>query len=110
MFFVLMGSHKHLKPFPCRRILCLKHDDIPCVVSGRDDFLDADEVRGVLAFFRSMQEVRDTAALETAMRLLWNCPADLIRRASDACKKLSRFRSEERRVGKECRSRWSPYH
>ena len=22
MFFVLMGSHKHLKPFPCRRILC----------------------------------------------------------------------------------------
>ena len=23
--------------------------------------------------------------------------------------KLS-FRSEERRVGKECRSRWSPYH
>ena len=23
---------------------------------------------------------------------------------------LSRFRSEERRVGKECRSRWSPYH
>ena len=24
------------------------------------------------------------------------------------CKKL--LRSEERRVGKECRSRWSPYH
>ena len=23
---------------------------------------------------------------------------------------LSLFRSEERRVGKECRSRWSPYH
>ena len=23
---------------------------------------------------------------------------------------LSRNRSEERRVGKECRSRWSPYH
>ena len=22
----------------------------------------------------------------------------------------SRIRSEERRVGKECRSRWSPYH
>src|SRR5256885_15265728 len=25
-------------------------------------------------------------------------------------KVLSEFRSEERRVGKECRSRWSPYH
>src|SRR3989440_7610716 len=24
--------------------------------------------------------------------------------------KLARRRSEERRVGKECRSRWSPYH
>ena len=23
---------------------------------------------------------------------------------------LSEMRSEERRVGKECRSRWSPYH
>ena len=23
---------------------------------------------------------------------------------------LSKQRSEERRVGKECRSRWSPYH
>jgi flagellar biosynthesis chaperone FliJ len=23
---------------------------------------------------------------------------------------FNRFRSEERRVGKECRSRWSPYH
>ena len=24
--------------------------------------------------------------------------------------KLLAYRSEERRVGKECRSRWSPYH
>ena len=27
-----------------------------------------------------------------------------------ALKKVSLHRSEERRVGKECRSRWSPYH
>ena len=27
-----------------------------------------------------------------------------------AWKEERRFRSEERRVGKECRSRWSPYH
>ena len=25
-------------------------------------------------------------------------------------KKIKIIRSEERRVGKECRSRWSPYH
>src|ERR1035437_4499693 len=24
--------------------------------------------------------------------------------------RITKFRSEERRVGKECRSRWSPYH
>ena len=30
--------------------------------------------------------------------------------ASLAALTLGRFRSEERRVGKECRSRWSPYH
>ena len=31
---------------------------------------------------------------------------------ADRLKKLekSKLRSEERRVGKECRSRWSPYH
>src|SRR2546429_6376258 len=28
----------------------------------------------------------------------------------DCCDASSRIRSEERRVGKECRSRWSPYH
>ena len=27
-----------------------------------------------------------------------------------ALKALDKNRSEERRVGKECRSRWSPYH
>ena len=25
-------------------------------------------------------------------------------------KEKNKYRSEERRVGKECRSRWSPYH
>ena len=28
----------------------------------------------------------------------------------DLCRILPDARSEERRVGKECRSRWSPYH
>ena len=31
--------------------------------------------------------------------------------SSVPCKEIvDRYRSEERRVGKECRSRWSPYH
>ena len=33
-----------------------------------------------------------------------------IRRNVSAVRTYFKFRSEERRVGKECRSRWSPYH
>ena len=33
------------------------------------------------------------------------CVGDIIKNINPECK-----RSEERRVGKECRSRWSPYH
>ena len=37
---------------------------------------------------------------------------DAIARQPEAESKISKnlIRSEERRVGKECRSRWSPYH
>ena len=39
-------------------------------------------------------------------------PQDLInaKPVSAAVKEFFGSRSEERRVGKECRSRWSPYH
>ena len=38
-------------------------------------------------------------------------PGDLAKEAfALAAAKLPIARSEERRVGKECRSRWSPYH
>ena len=49
--------------------------------------MDDDAVRGILAFFRSLQEPKDAAALETALRLLWDCPADLVQKARDACAK-----------------------
>ena len=35
------------------------------------------------------------------------CPQVTAQPMQNACKA---YRSEERRVGKECRSRWSPYH
>ena len=41
-----------------------------------------------------------------------SAPADWVRDQVRKAKELTdkAFRSEERRVGKECRSRWSPYH
>ena len=34
----------------------------------------------------------------------------LLQSASKKEQEIQQIRSEERRVGKECRSRWSPYH
>src|ERR1035437_1806289 len=48
--------------------------------------------------------------------LSWSAPdvtgtsAERRRKASTRLRRRSTSRSEERRVGKECRSRWSPYH
>lgn len=70
---------------------CLRHDDIPCVVHGRGAFLEDDEVRGTLAFLRTLLEPRDAAALETCLRLLWDCPMDLVQIAQRACGKQTAF-------------------
>ena len=84
---VLCRTHRQLELIE----QCLAHDDIPCVVSGREDYLDDPSVRGVLSFFRSLLVPSDRAALEAALRLQWNCPADLMEQAVDACRKLDRF-------------------
>ena len=38
----------------------------------------------------------------------WNLAAERYKQIHEEISRL--LRSEERRVGKECRSRWSPYH
>ncbi|SFP79880.1 TIGR00375 family protein [Oscillibacter sp. PC13] len=68
---------------------CLRHDDIPCIISGRDGFLEADEVRAMLSFLHSLQDPGDRAALAAALQLLWDCPADLIQKAQAACSPMS---------------------
>ena len=50
---------------------------------------------------RSLILSGDLPAIQVGARHLWRVPED----AFDTV-----LRSEERRVGKECRSRWSPYH
>ena len=50
------------------------------------------------ACIREMKDHFDEAQFAAAVELLSNAP------------RIGAARSEERRVGKECRSRWSPYH
>src|SRR5437899_5342077 len=50
------------------------------------------------------------ASCADAVVLLPGPGADAGRRRPQLVQCFGRFRSEERRVGKECRSRWSPYH
>ena len=68
-------------------------------------------------------EVNLNAKNNTMLENMWNIITIAINKNSFSiigCTKMSKsqgnlylnclFRSEERRVGKECRSRWSPYH
>ena len=87
---VLCRTHRQLE----RIERCLRRDDIPCIVSGREDFLETDRVRGALCFLRALEDPGDAAALETGLRLLWSCPADLVRRARAACEGLEAFEPE----------------
>ncbi len=63
---------------------CLRHDSIPCVVTGREDYLADDEVRGTIGFFGWLLHGQDTLALENALRLIWRCPADVVEQAVKA--------------------------
>ncbi len=64
---------------------CLRHDDIPAVIVGREDFLQDPAVRGLLGFFRWLLDGGDLASLRLCLQTVWDCPADLIERACSAC-------------------------
>lgn len=51
---------------------CLKKEGIPYVVTGREDFLEEEKVRGSLAFFRSLVNPRDVLSHRLCLKLLWN--------------------------------------
>src|SRR3989441_7575635 len=71
-------------------------------------------------FFQAEDGIRDklvtgvqTCALPISRRSATRCSMNLTSHSWEIPSKklrMSRSRSEERRVGKECRSRWSPYH
>ncbi|HIU34153.1 MAG TPA: UvrD-helicase domain-containing protein [Candidatus Pullichristensenella excrementigallinarum] len=62
---------------------CLRHDDIPCVISGRGNFLSDERCVAVLAFFRSLLCPEDAVSLKTALRLGFKCPPEEIARAEE---------------------------
>src|SRR5260370_27079023 len=79
-----------------------------------------------LFFFQAEDGIRDSsvtgvqtcalpiwlAKMSAPLRLVWSWPDADVTALDPAMVVVSREpdRSEERRVGKECRSRWSPYH
>ncbi|MBR6767748.1 MAG: UvrD-helicase domain-containing protein, partial [Clostridia bacterium] len=60
---------------------CLKRGDIPCVITGREDYLDSDSVRGALAFFRTLQNPEDHAALKACLSLGFGVSEEIIAEA-----------------------------
>ena len=59
---------------------------------------------GELSMFYLSPKLANTQLGFREIARLWGIPA------GNFCYFLAMIRSEERRVGKECRSRWSPYH
>lgn len=50
---------------------CLRHEGIPYVVAGREDFLLEDKVRAALGFFQYVLNPEDELAKAEAGRLMW---------------------------------------
>ncbi len=66
-------------------------------------------ILGVFGYF--LRELNFYMATTILGYVLCGIMEDSLRRAfAISGGKIDIFRSEERRVGKECRSRWSPYH
>ena len=79
---VLCRTHRQLETIE----RCLAHDDIPCTVTGREDFWEDSRVRSLLGFFRWLTDRQDRASLQEALLNLWKCPEPLCQRAVEtAC-------------------------
>src|SRR2546427_10919042 len=63
-----------------------------------------------LAIPKAEQRVASCLAKNLSLRELISEDLAFALRQAAEVDEIARLRSEERRVGKECRSRWSPYH
>ena len=57
---------------------CLQKESIPYVVTGRDELLADEVVRGTVGFFRYLMNPMDIVSLRTCLETIFHCPADII--------------------------------
>ena len=76
-----------------QKLYCFKRGKYNNSPSSRNLTPDEIAILNTLGFKLAIEEKKSIDYIELLKRL-----------------KESGYRSEERRVGKECRSRWSPYH
>ncbi len=77
---VLCRTHRQLDIMES----CLNHDGIPCLVSGRGDFLEAERNLALLGFMDALLNGPQTGGLHRAMKPLWRVPDALIQRTEAA--------------------------
>ena len=81
------------------------------LVEAMNEALDKQRWRRLPALHQQLiRQFHDYAAAETDAAQLDAVKARLYGAFNALIKRREQRRSEERRVGKECRSRWSPYH
>lgn len=68
---------------------CLRHDDIPCIISGREDYLNDDSVLGALNFFASLLNPGNIPALRSALKLVYGCSPEEIALGETFADKIS---------------------
>ena len=72
---------------------------------GTHSFYAVPIPNGTLTFDELMEEAMDGKSVEPSIAKA--CVTEFMKAVK---RNVLKGRSEERRVGKECRSRWSPYH
>lgn len=74
---ILCRTHRQLNVLEA----CLARQGIPCVVRGREDYLEDPAVQGAIGFFRSLYQPADQAALTACLTHAFQCPPDLLQQA-----------------------------
>src|SRR3989475_4170121 len=102
-----------LLPFPCRdqarRVAASRHGRLEGA-SGSVASVETALARGCFIGLLGSIALRESNARAIRRRLKRSWKPMKHRALLETDRWLGVLRSEERRVGKECRSRWSPYH